>query len=137
MTVPSNPSRRDALRLGVFAGAGLAFGRWPRLDLEMIREQQQLPLITKPIPSTGQRIPVVGIGTNAFGATTAEAKAPLRDVLRRLPEIGGSVVDTAQGYGQSEAVIGELVKEIGNRDRIFLVTKTSTNADAAAGRALM
>jgi aryl-alcohol dehydrogenase-like predicted oxidoreductase len=139
MPEPTNPSRREALKLGVFAGAGLAFGGWPSLPFADAAEQQQLALITKPIPSSGQRIPVVGVGTNAYGVTTPEQKAPLRDVLKRLPELGGSVVDTAHGYGggNSERVIGELVKELANRDRIFLVTKVSTGGDLAAGKAQM
>lgn len=139
MTTPSKPSRRDALRLGIFAGAGLAFNKFPALPFEIAEEQQQLALITKPIPSSGQRIPVVGVGTNAYGVNTPELKAPIRDVLKRLPEIGASVVDTAHGYGggQSERVIGELLKELGNRDRIFLVTKVSTRDDLAAGKAQM
>lgn len=138
MTHPTNPSRRDALKLGILAGAGIACG-FSRLSSEEPIAQAQLPLITKAIPKTGERIPVVGIGTNAYGVQTAEEKAPLRDVLKRIPELGGSVVDTAHGYGggRSESVIGELLRENGNRDRIFLVTKVSTRGDLAAGKAQM
>src|SRR5688572_14369019 len=137
MTHPIDPARRDLLKLGLFAGAGLALGCTPRLSAAAaeIVEQAQLPLITKPIPKSGERIPVVGIGTNAYGVQTPEEKAPLREVLKRLPEVGGSVVDSAHGYGggRSESVIGEILKENGNRDRIFLVTKVSTRGDDAAG----
>ena len=59
-------------------------------------------------------MPVIGIGTNAF----SEAKHDqLRPVLKRMVELGGSVIDTAPAYGESEQVIGELVAELGIRDR--------------------
>ena len=120
-------SRREAIKTGVFAGVGLTLGRLPR---SMAFEQEQLPLITKPIPSTGERIPVVGVGTNRYSVNTPEEMAPLRDVLRRLPQLGGSVIDTAPGYRRSEIVIGELVEEIGNRDQLFLATKVTANQES-------
>ena len=116
-------SRREAIKTGLAAGAGLTLSRF---TISQAAAQSQLPLITKPIPSTGERIPVVGIGTNRYGVQTPEEMTPLRDVLRRLPELGGTVVDTAHNYGRSEEVIGELVAGIGNRDRLFISTKAST-----------
>jgi aryl-alcohol dehydrogenase-like predicted oxidoreductase len=129
------PSRRDAIRLGIAAGAGLALGRLPlSAHAEDLARQAQLPLVTKPVPGTGEPIPVVGIGTNRYSVTDPADIARLRDVLRRLPELGGSVVDTARGYGRSEEVIGQCVEEIGNRDRLFIATKYSlrTGGDAPA-----
>ena len=133
------PSRRDALRAGLAAGLGLTFGRLP-LAAQLQRLTQEQPLITKPIPKTGERLPVVGIGTNQYGVSTAEEKAPLCATLRRLSELGGKVVDTARGYGSSEEVIGECVQEIGNRERLFIATKYSVGGrdapppDAAAAK---
>lgn len=118
------PTRRQAIRMGLLAGAGLAVGRLPlNAHLERAAEQAQLPLITKPIPSTGELIPVVGIGTNEYGVDTPEEIARLCDVLHKLSELEGKVVDSARIYGRSEEVIGECVKEIGNRDELFIVTK--------------
>ena len=77
-------------------------------------------LITRAIPSTGQRLPVIGVGTNSF---TESKRDELRQVLRRMVELGGSVVDTAPVYGESEQVLGELIAELGIRDRIFLASK--------------
>jgi len=132
----STLSRRDVLRAGVAASVGLAFGQVPLHALNVRpRTWQQLPLITKPIPATGERLPVVGIGTNRFGVETEEEAIPLREVLRRLPELGGSVVDTARGYGRSEEVIGRAMTELGNRDSLFIATKYNTggrNAGVAA-----
>jgi aryl-alcohol dehydrogenase-like predicted oxidoreductase len=77
-------------------------------------------LITRAIPSTGQRLPVIGVGTNSF---TEAKRDELRQVLRRMVELGGSVVDTAPVYGESEQILGELIAELGIRDRIFLASK--------------
>ena len=53
-------SRRDAMKAGAAAALGLAIGR-----TDAAAQGGQLPLITKPIPSTGERLPVIGLGTNA------------------------------------------------------------------------
>jgi len=88
-----HPTRREAIRAGLLAGAGLAISRLPlAADVEKAR---QLPLIMRPIPSTGEQIPVVGLGTNRYGASTPEEMAPLRKVLRAMPGLGGKVIDTA------------------------------------------
>jgi aryl-alcohol dehydrogenase-like predicted oxidoreductase len=77
---------------------------------------------------------VVGLGTNNYSVSAGEELAARRDVLRRMPELGGSVVDTAPAYGQSEAVLGELIAGLGNRDRLFLATKV-TAPDGDTGKA--
>ncbi len=74
----------------------------------------------KAIPVSGQRLPVIGVGTNSF---TESKRADLRPLLSRMVELGGSVVDTAPVYGESEQVIGELMAELGIRERIFLASK--------------
>jgi len=126
MAEPKHPlSRRDAIKLGLFAGAGLAMGRPVSAQIDRLVLQQQLPLITKQVPSTGERLPVVGIGTNRFGVNTPEEMAPLCNVLAKLSELGGKIVDTARGYGRSEEVIGECISKIGNRNSLFLATKYS------------
>lgn len=91
------------------------------------------PLITKPIPSTGEKLPVIGIGTNAYGVTVEEEIATRRDVLQHMPALGGKVIDTARGYGESENVIGRLLAELGNRDRFFIATKTPISGDVQPG----
>jgi len=128
-----HPSRRDAIRTGLAAGLGLTITRLPAsAQLARLGFQAQLPLITKKVPKTGEALPVVGIGTNQFSVSTPEEIAPLRDVLRRMPELGLKVVDTARGYGRSEEVIGQAVKEIGNRGQLFLATKFSVGGRGGA-----
>jgi aryl-alcohol dehydrogenase-like predicted oxidoreductase len=92
-----------------------------------------LPAITKPIPSSGEMLPVVGLGTNQYSVTAPEEIAARREVLKQFPELGAKVIDTARGYGESEVVIGNLLKELGNRDKIFLATKTSIRGEIPPG----
>lgn len=125
-------SRRDAIKAGAIAS--LAFGR----SLQgFAQEKTTLPAITKPIPSTGEQLPVIGLGTNAFGVKTAEEKLPIREVLEYMPQAGGKVIDTAQAYGLSEAVIGELLADLGNRDKYFIATKSPIKSDYANPEAIL
>ncbi len=140
-------SRRAALKLGI--GAGLAAIVTPAAA-EALRhgvlppvfardDAAQGALISRAIPSSGEKLPVVGIGTaRRYDVSTVEEKAPLRETLREFPKLGGKVIDTAPGYGEAEVVTGELVSELGIRDRLFLATKVSIRgADAAPGVAQM
>ena len=86
-------------------------------------------VITRPIPSTGEPIPVSGLGTNQFGRTEYEN---VRDVLARMYEMGGTVVDTAAGYGASEEQIGRALAELNLADEMFIATKFN----APGGRGL-
>ena len=85
-------------------------------------------MLTRPIPSSGEELPVIGLGTwQTFdvGASSA-ARAPLMDVLRELVGAGASVVDASPMYGRSEGVIGDLAAELKIRARLFLATKVWT-----------
>lgn len=93
--------------------------------------------ILKTIPASGERLPVIGVGTNAFGVADSAEIAARREVLAKLPELGGSLIDTAQSYGTSEAVIGEQVAGIGNRAKLFLATKTAMGADYSSPAAVI
>ncbi len=125
-------TRRDALGTVAAAGAGLVLAHWSSSTVE----GQALPAILKRIPKSGEQIPVIGLGTNLYNVKTPEELAPLRDVLREMPATGGTLIDTAPGYGRSEIILGELMAELGNRDKFFLATKVmAPNGDAAAGQA--
>jgi len=82
-------------------------------------------MLTRPIPSTGEAMPVVGLGTwPVFDVGADEAsRRPLREVVRLLVEAGGTVIDTSPMYGRSEGVTGDLVAELACRDKVFLATK--------------
>lgn len=138
----SDLSRRDALRAGLGLGLGALLA--PRTGHALLAPQAsdaaaQGKLITRVIPSTGEVLPAVGIGTaRRFDVTTEAEKAPIRDTLRLFPTLGGKLIDTAPSYGAAEAVTGELVSELGIRDKLFLATKVSVRGtDVAAGVAQM
>jgi aryl-alcohol dehydrogenase-like predicted oxidoreductase len=84
-------------------------------------------VMTRPIPSSGERLPIVGIGTAViFDYQNDPAKQAARaEVIRRLIAGGGRLIDTAAGYGSAEERLGEIVAELGVRDRLFLATKFS------------
>ena len=125
-------TRRLALQLGLGATAAA-------LIADPLRAKKNDALLTRPIPSSGEKLPLIGIGTaRRFDVSTAEEKAPLREVLRELPRLGGRLVDTAPSYGVAESVVGELVAELGNRDALFLATKVGAGRNGAeAGLAEM
>ena len=81
------------------------------------------PLIRKAIPKTGERLPVLGLGTNNYSPKTPEERAARREVIAGLTAGGASVIDTAPSYRDSEQTLGELIGEINNRRQIFLATK--------------
>jgi diketogulonate reductase-like aldo/keto reductase len=82
-------------------------------------------MITRPIPSTGEAMPVIGLGTwPVFDVGGDEAaRAPLREVIETLVAGGGRMIDTSPMYGRSEAVVGDIVGSLGLRDEVFLATK--------------
>lgn len=76
------------------------------------------------IPSSGEEIPIIGLGTNRYGVDASEAaRAPLRESLQRFRAWGGGMIDTAPMYRTSESVLGDLIAEIGMRRDVFLATK--------------
>ncbi len=84
---------------------------------------------TRPIPATGEALPVIGMGTwQTFhvGASEAE-RAPLREVLREFSSLGGSLLDSSPMYGHSEAVAGDLAQELALHNRLFVATKVWTS----------
>lgn len=133
-------TRREWLKLTASAGAaGAALSLSPRL-LDGLTTRE---MMMRAIPSTGERVPVVGLGSSATFSQVARSEdfGALREVLGALVENGGTVFDTAPGYGASEEVAGEIANELGIRDRIFWATKVNvagrggSSADPAAARA--
>ena len=85
------------------------------------------PLITKPIPSSGEQLPAIGIGTDSFSES---ARTEIRAELGRMSELGGTVIDTAAAYGDSEALIGDALASLGSRAHVFLATKLVASGGA-------
>ncbi|HUF28484.1 MAG TPA: aldo/keto reductase [Gemmatimonadaceae bacterium] len=128
-------TRREWLRLTAGAGAALT------LDSRLLHALGQSTLITRAVPSTGERLPLVGLGSSATFSRVARSEdvSALREVLRTMLDAGGTVFDTAPSYGASEEVAGNLAQELGLTSRIFWATKVNVarggSADAAAARA--
>ena len=135
-------SRRDAVKIGIGAGLALTLDGATVLSAAPFRASVQgAGLVLRVIPSSGEKLPVIGIGTarNYENPTTPEQLASLREVLRRFPELGGRVIDSAPSYGRAEEVVGDLLAELKNRDKYFVATKVSVRGggDRAAAVAQM
>jgi aryl-alcohol dehydrogenase-like predicted oxidoreductase len=124
MSTHSDPflSRRDALRSGLLAGAGLMLGGAAEAALGAAGSSGPL---MKPIPSTAEKLPVVGLGTDKFRSGENDA---IRAEIQRMQQLGGAVIDTAAAYGDSEELIGEAVAALGIRDRLFIATKLTARS---------
>jgi aryl-alcohol dehydrogenase-like predicted oxidoreductase len=129
--------RRDWIQ--VTAGAGLSLGLTPRL-LEAIAQGQ---LIRRAIPSSGEMLPVIGLGSSATFSSVARGEdlAALKAVFQAMVDKGATVFDTAPSYGASEEAAGRIVNEMQIASKIFWATKVNvagrggTAADPAAARA--
>jgi aryl-alcohol dehydrogenase-like predicted oxidoreductase len=132
-------NRREWLGLAVGASAALAMN--PQLAAAL--RGQPLAgreLLMRAVPSTGEMLPLVGLGSSATFSQVARSEdvSALRDVLRTMVDMGGTVFDTAPSYGASEEVSGRIASELGITDRIFWATKLNVArggaADPAAAR---
>jgi aryl-alcohol dehydrogenase-like predicted oxidoreductase len=127
-------TRREYLAFTAQMGAALA--------LPQALFAQAGEVIKRAIPKTGEQLPIVGLGSSATfsqiaGAADTEA---IKAVFTAMLEHGGTVFDTAPGYGASEEVAAKAVNELGVRDRVFWATKLNVagrgaSADPARARA--
>lgn len=93
----------------------------------MITAQTQIH--KRPIPGTGELLPVIGLGTwQTFDVGDERTERdPLAEVLKTLTAHAGSVIDSSPMYGRSEDVVGSLSTELGINDKLFIATKVWTN----------
>lgn len=132
-------TRREYLKLSALAGVALAIN--PKL---LLADDRPRELITRLIPGTSERLPVVGLGSSAsFSRIAGEGDVDrIRAVLEALVNNGGKVFDTAPSYGAAEEVAGNIARDTGLADRIFWATKlnvvargSDAGADPEAARA--
>ncbi len=118
-------TRRDVL------AAGAAMGALPGLTLA-----GESKMLTKPIPSSGEALPVIGLGTyDVFDvASTPDNIATCKDIVAKLHAAGGSLLDTSPMYNRSEKVIGDVIDAGVDRDGLFLATKVWTDGQEAGAR---
>jgi aryl-alcohol dehydrogenase-like predicted oxidoreductase len=124
-------TRRDALRFGLATGVAVTALPAVFSTAYSADKAADLPLITKAIPSTGEKLPAVGLGTDQFRNGEREA---IQAEIQRMRQLGGTVIDTAAAYGDSEAVIGDSVATLGIRDHLFFATKLTVNEAGTATR---
>lgn len=102
------------------------------LSLALVgRASAQTTMARRRIPSSGEMLPVVGVGTWLTFDHPPERRAPLGEVLRVLFESGGSVIDSSPMYGASEEAVGALLAAAGSRDKAFIATKVWTSGSQA------
>jgi aryl-alcohol dehydrogenase-like predicted oxidoreductase len=117
-------SRRSVLAAGLVVSASWLVGR----------SQAQTPesVMTRPIPHSGEQLPVVGLGTAvSFPSANESQRAALKDVIDALVAGGGKLIDTASVYGNAESVIGDIVHASNARSKIFIATKIEVRSAKA------
>jgi aryl-alcohol dehydrogenase-like predicted oxidoreductase len=81
-------------------------------------------LLTRAIPSSGEHIPAVGLGTAyVFDENNEATRSKADAVVQALVKNGGRLIDTASTYGDAESVLGEVIAAAGSRDKLFIATK--------------
>ncbi len=112
-------TRREYLKYAALAGGALA------LQPSLLKAFESGDLIKRAIPSTGEKLPIVGLGSSATFKSVAGGKdvSALRDVMSTLLDNGGTVFDTAPSYGTSEEIAGGIVRQLDATEKVFWATK--------------
>ncbi|MDH4056009.1 MAG: aldo/keto reductase [Gammaproteobacteria bacterium] len=112
--------------------AGIAAGVLP--NIAMTKENTKM--ISKPIPASGESLPVIGLGTyEVFDVeSTPDALQVRREILELLTASGGSLIDTSPMYNRSEKVIGDIIESGAAREPLFLATKVWTDGQETGAR---
>ena len=115
-------TRREATKVIGGTAAALALPISAKAQIELSA------MLTRTIPSSGEKLPVIGLGTwRAFDVDlTSDIRKQLEDVLSTFAKLGGRVIDSSPMYGRAEQVIGELTSALGIREQLFLATKVWT-----------
>jgi aryl-alcohol dehydrogenase-like predicted oxidoreductase len=122
-------SRRELVQAGLLAGLGAALASplWAA-------KSKELPLIMRAIPATGEKVPVIGLGTSNFN--NASLYENLVAVLKRMNELGGTVLDTAPLVAGVEDLLGKALAQTGLRSKFLVETKfNAKGATMMGGRA--
>ncbi len=111
-------SRRNLIKAGMVAGLSSSTTHWNSL----LAQGNQLNMTT--IPSSGQRLPSIGIGCRNFrGPENPQQANEFRDTFATFHRLGGKIVDTSPNYGNSEEVIGNIMNNLGVRNDLWIATK--------------
>ena len=125
--------RRDMLTFLSSAGINMAMLPFVKASVMMLPKSPQ-SMLTRKIPSSGEMLPVVGLGTwQQFDVGSSnDERQPLRDVISQMAQISPQmkpVIDSSPMYGRSEEVVGDLTAESGFADKFFYATKVWTSGE--------
>lgn len=113
-------SRRELLKLSAGGAALLTLGG----RLAWAGGPGESELIRHAIPSSGEKLPAIGVGMRNYRTEWAEnGLGEYRRTIEVFHELGGRVLDTAPSYGDSETVLGGILDDLGIRDDLFIATK--------------
>jgi aryl-alcohol dehydrogenase-like predicted oxidoreductase len=120
-------TRRELIQTGIASSAAFAMPPCFAADAT-------LPLITKTIPRTNERLPVIGLGTIWYRDAQY---AQLKSVIQRMYQLGGALIDTAAAYGESEGIVGRSLSELSLQGKMFIATKFDSGSMDMPGAAGM
>ena len=130
-------TRRDVLGLALGTAGLLSVGS---TVAQAPAAKAAAPLLMRAIPKTGEKLPLIGLGSSATFAQVArtEDHAALKAVFEKMNELGGTLFDTAPSYGASEEVSGRIAQELNLQKKLFWATKLNVarggQANAAEAR---
>lgn len=100
-------------------------------------QSRDAPIVMRPIPHTGERLPCVGLGTaSVFDRDNDDTRRAAAQVVRALIDNGARLIDTASTYGDAEAVLGQVMSAEGLRERVFIATKVEEPDETELRRSL-
>lgn len=124
---PYHPDRREAIRTLAASAVTLVAGSLP-----VFSQTKPTVMLNRPIPSSQEKLPVVGIGTwQTFDVSGTAEQEPLLQALKAVQQAGGKVIDSSPMYGRSEEVVGKLTAESGLQNQFFYATKVWTRGREA------
>ena len=125
-------SRREVVKMGLGTGAAMLFpsaGVCAGSRASGGPAGQMPSYLMRTIPSSGERLPAVGMGTRQFSNPSDDLIPTLKETVRLFAALGGRVVDTSPSYGRAEGIFGDIIGELGVQDDLFLATKISVRGE--------
>jgi aryl-alcohol dehydrogenase-like predicted oxidoreductase len=102
-----------------------------------LAKADEAPLITRAIPKSGERLPVVGLGTaHVFDSDDEATRKAAAQIIKTLLDAGGKLIDTASSYGDAEAVLGDVIAPTNPRSKLFIATKLEQPEEEELKRSL-
>ncbi len=125
----SHSQSHSAARRKVLA-LGASFAAWANIPTALA---QPAPVLTRAIPHSGEKLPVIGLGTAIIFdiGSDSDKRAERTKVIHTLLDGGARMIDTAPSYGTAESVVGDLLAAMKVRDKVFLATKVRASSNEA------